>query len=46
MDPNKLDANVVLVKLDGTEIYCDPGAVFTPFGLVLGRNWGYRFATR
>jgi len=34
MDPNKLDANVVLVKLNGKDIYCDPGAAFTPFGLL------------
>jgi len=34
MDSNKLDANVVLVKLNGKDIYCDPGAAFTPFGLL------------
>jgi len=34
MDPSKLDANVVLVKLNGKDIYCDPGAAFTPFGLL------------
>jgi transglutaminase-like putative cysteine protease len=34
MDRNKLDANVVLVKLNGKDIYCDPGAAFTPFGLL------------
>jgi len=32
MDASKLDANVVLVKLNGKDIYCDPGAAFTPFG--------------
>jgi len=34
MDKNRLDANVVLVKLNGKEIYCDPGAAFTPFGML------------
>lgn len=33
-DPSKLDANVVLVKLNGKDLYCDPGAAFTPFGLL------------
>jgi len=32
LDSTKLDANVVLVKLNGKDIYCDPGAAFTPFG--------------
>jgi hypothetical protein len=26
MDSNKLDANVVLVKLNGKDLYFDPGA--------------------
>ena len=34
MNPQKLDANVVLVKLNGKDIYCDPGALFTPMGLL------------
>ena len=34
MDDSKLDANVVLVKLNGTDMYFDPGAAFTPFGLL------------
>jgi hypothetical protein len=34
MDRNRLDANVALVKLNGKEIYCDPGAAFTPFGML------------
>lgn len=33
-DSNKLNANVVLIKLNGNDIYCDPGAAFTPFGLL------------
>jgi hypothetical protein len=34
MDSNKLDTNVVLLKLNGKDVYCDPGAAFTPFGLL------------
>jgi transglutaminase-like putative cysteine protease len=34
MDSSKLDANVVLLKLNGKDVYCDPGAAFTPFGLL------------
>ena len=34
MDRRKLDSNVVLVKLDGKDVYFDPGAAFTPFGLL------------
>jgi hypothetical protein len=34
MDDNKLDTNVVLVKLNGKDVYCDPGTAFTPFGLL------------
>jgi Domain of Unknown Function with PDB structure (DUF3857) len=33
-DPNKFTSAVVLVKLNGNDIYCDPGAAFTPFGLL------------
>ena len=29
MQPGKLDANVVLVKLTGKDLYLDPGAEFT-----------------
>jgi hypothetical protein len=34
MDSSRLDANVMLVKLNGKDIYCDPGGAFAPFGLV------------
>jgi hypothetical protein len=34
MDSSRLDANVVLVKLNGKDLYFDPGAKFTPFGLL------------
>ncbi len=34
MDRTRLDANVVLVKVNGKDTYFDPGAAFTPFGLL------------
>ncbi|HET9741720.1 MAG TPA: DUF3857 domain-containing protein [Terriglobales bacterium] len=34
MDAYKLDADVVLVKVNGKEIYFGPGAAFTPFGML------------
>jgi len=34
MQSGKLNANVVLVKLNGKDLYFDPGAAFTPFGLL------------
>lgn len=34
LNSNELKASVVLVKLDGKEIYFDPGAAFAPFGLL------------
>ncbi len=34
MDASRLDANAVLVKLNGKEFYCDPGAAFAPFGFL------------
>ncbi len=34
MEPAKLDENVVLVKLNGKDIYCDPGVQFAPLGLL------------
>ncbi len=36
----KLDANVVLVKLDGKDLYFDPGAPFTPYGLLTWSETG------
>jgi uncharacterized protein DUF3857/uncharacterized protein DUF3858/transglutaminase superfamily protein len=32
MDANKLVTNVVLVRINGKDLYCDPGYAFTPFG--------------
>ncbi len=34
MDGRRLDANVVVVKLDGKDIFFDPGAEFVPFGML------------
>ena len=34
MDGRRLDANVVFVKLNGKDIFFDPGAAFTPFGML------------
>ena len=34
MEGRKLDANVVLLKIDGKDVYCDPGSKFAPFGLL------------
>jgi hypothetical protein len=34
LDAYKLDTNVVLVTLDGKDVFCDPGGAFTPFGLL------------
>ena len=34
MENRKLDANVVLVKLNGKDLYFDPGAAFTPYGML------------
>jgi hypothetical protein len=34
MQSAKLDSNVVLVKVNGKDMYFDPGGAFTPFGLL------------
>jgi hypothetical protein len=34
VDRRKLDANVVLVKVDGKDVFCDPGAAFAPYGML------------
>ena len=34
MNPSNLDTNVVLVKLNGKDLFLDPGAAFTPFGML------------
>lgn len=35
MESWKLNTNVALVKLNGKDLYLDPGAAFTPFGMLL-----------
>ena len=40
MEKRKLNANVVLVKLNGKDLYFDPGAEFTPFGLLTWTETG------
>jgi hypothetical protein len=40
MQSGKLNANVVLVKLNGKDLYFDPGAAFTPFGLLTWSETG------
>ncbi|HWR35434.1 MAG TPA: DUF3857 domain-containing protein [Clostridia bacterium] len=40
MDANKLNSNVVLVKVNGKDVYCDPGAAFTPLGLLPWQETG------
>lgn len=34
MEGSKLNANVVLLRLNGQDVYCDPGAAYAPFGLL------------
>ena len=34
LQSDRLDTNVVLVKLNGNDLYFDPGAAFTPYGLL------------
>jgi hypothetical protein len=34
MDSRELDANLVVVKLNGKDSFFDPGAAFTPYGLL------------
>lgn len=34
MNPNQLNGDVVLVKLNGKEVYCDPATAFAPFGVL------------
>jgi hypothetical protein len=34
MDSGRLDRSLVLVKLEGKELYFEPGAEFTPFGML------------
>jgi len=40
MESQKLNSNVVLVKLSGKDVYFDPGAAFTPFGMLTWAETG------
>ena len=40
MQSAKLNANVVLVKLNGKDVYFDPGAAFTPYGMLTWHETG------
>jgi Domain of Unknown Function with PDB structure (DUF3857) len=40
MQGHKLDANVVLVKVNGKDLYFDPGGQFTPFGMLTWSETG------
>ncbi len=40
MQSNKLNTNVVLVKLNGKDLFLDPGGAFTPFGLLMWPETG------
>jgi len=40
MDANRLNANVVLVKVNGKDVYFDPGAAFTPYGMLEWQETG------
>jgi hypothetical protein len=34
MNPSQLNGDVTVVKLDGKDIFCDPGTKFAPFGVL------------
>jgi hypothetical protein len=40
MENRKLNTNVVLVKLNGKDLYLDPGVQFTPFGMLTWAETG------
>jgi hypothetical protein len=40
MERRKLNANAVMVKLNGKDLFFDPGAAFTPFGLLTWSETG------
>jgi hypothetical protein len=42
MQKAKLNANVVLIKLNGKDLYFDPGSAFTPFGLLRWSETGVK----
>jgi hypothetical protein len=42
MDPHKLNSNVVVVKLNGKDVFYDPGTPFTPFGMLTWSETGVK----
>jgi hypothetical protein len=42
MQSTKLNSNVVLIKLNGKDLFFDPGAAFTPFGLLTWSETGVK----
>ena len=40
MKSGELDANVVLVKVNGKDVYFDPGGAFTPYGMLTWSETG------
>ena len=42
MDGRRLDANVVIVKLEGKDVFFDPGAAFVPFGMLPWEETGIK----
>jgi hypothetical protein len=42
MDAYKLDADLVLVKVAGKDVYLDPGSAFTPYGILPWEETGVR----
>jgi Domain of Unknown Function with PDB structure (DUF3857)/Domain of Unknown Function with PDB structure (DUF3858)/Transglutaminase-like superfamily len=40
LDSNKLNADLVVVNVNGKDVFCDPGAEFTPFGLLMWSETG------
>jgi Domain of Unknown Function with PDB structure (DUF3857)/Transglutaminase-like superfamily len=40
MDTHKLDSDLVLVRVNGKDFFCDPGAAFTPFGMLIWPETG------
>jgi hypothetical protein len=40
MDSHKLNSDLVLVKVNGKDVFCDPGVVFTPYGMLIWQETG------
>jgi len=42
MDAHKLNSTLLVVKVNGKDVFCDPGAAFTPFGMLMWPETGVR----